>query len=250
VTDADAAVGPFVWRPGRVRVKVCGLTRPQDAVAVEAVGADAVGVIFAPGSRRRVDVAQAAEVLAPLGPFVARVGVFVAPEPDALFAAVEALRLHAVQLHGDLPAVDDASWRALRDRVAVIRAVTWTPDLDLEALARAPVDGVLVDGPRAGSGEPFDWDGAGSLRSLPRWVLAVGLEPGNVARAIERLRPPAVDVASGVEAAPGVKDLRRLAAFMAAVRGAEARSGDGAYGGPSPAPTGGSSADPAGGEAG
>jgi phosphoribosylanthranilate isomerase len=222
-----------------VRVKVCGLTRPQDAIAVEAAGADAVGVIFAPGSRRRVDVAQAAEVLSPLGPFVARVGVFVAPEPDALFAAVEVLRLHAVQLHGDLPAVDEATWRVLRERVAVIRAVAWSSELDLEALARAPVDAVLVDGPRAGSGEPFDWDGAAGLRRLPRWVLAGGLAPGNVARAIERLRPTAVDVASGVEAAPGVKDPRRLAAFMAAVRGAEERSGDGAGGGPSPDPVGG-----------
>jgi len=236
VRPADAAVGPAAWRPGRVRVKVCGLTRPQDAIAVEAVGADAVGVIFAPGSRRRVDLAQAAEVLSPLGPFVARVGVFVAPEPDALFAAVEVLRLHAVQLHGDLPAVDDAAWRALWDRVAVIRAVAWSSDLDLEALARAPVDAVLVDGPRAGSGEPFDWDGAGNLHRLPRWVLAGGLAPGNVARAIERLRPPAVDVASGVEAAPGVKDPRRLAAFMAAVRGAEARYGDDPGGGASPDP--------------
>jgi len=236
-----AAMGSVAWRPGRVRVKVCGLTRPQDAVAVEAAGADAVGVIFAPGSRRRVDLAQAAEVLSPLGPFVARVGVFVAPEPDALFAAVEVLRLHAVQLHGDLPVVDDAAWRALRERVAVIRAVVWSPDLDLEALARAPVDAVLVDGPRAGSGEPFDWDGAGNLRRLPRWVLAGGLAPDNVARAIERLRPPAVDVASGVESAPGVKDPRQLAAFMAAVRGAEAWSGDGPGG---RAPT-----DPAGGEA-
>lgn len=238
---ADASVGPGAWGPGRVRVKVCGLTRPQDAVAVEAAGADAVGVIFAPGSRRRVDLAQAAEVLSPLGPFVARVGVFVTPEPDALFAAVEALRLHAVQLHGDLPALDDAAWRALRDRAAVIRAVAWSSDLDLDALARAPVDAVLVDGPRAGSGKPFDWDDAGNLHRLPRWVLAGGLAPDNVARAIERLRPPAVDVASGVEAAPGVKDPRRLAAFMAAVRGAEERYG--AH------PSGGASPDPAAGEA-
>lgn len=217
---------------GRVRVKVCGLTRPQDAVAAEDAGADAVGVIFAAGSRRRVDVAQAAEVLAPLGPFVTRVGVFVTPEVDVLFAAVEALRLHAVQLHGDLPDVDDGTWRALRGRVAVIRAVAWSTGLDLGALARAPADAVLVDGPRAGSGEPFDWAGAAGLRRLPRWVLAGGLEPGNVGRAIARLRPPAVDVASGVESAPGVKDARRLAAFMAAVRAAEARPGEGQGGGP------------------
>jgi phosphoribosylanthranilate isomerase len=212
---------------GRVRVKVCGLTRPQDAIAVEAVGADAVGVIFAAGSRRRVDLAQAAEVLAPLGPFVARVGVFVAPTPDQLLTAVDALRLHAVQLHGDLPGGDEAFWVALRARVAVIRAVAWSPGLDLGALAPSPDDTVLIDGPRAGSGRPFDWGGAVGLRGRSNWVLAGGLEPGNVAGAIARLAPPAVDVASGVESEPGVKDARRLAAFMAAVRAAEAGFGGG-----------------------
>jgi len=206
----------------RVRVKVCGVTRPQDAVAVEAAGADAVGVIFAAGSRRRVDLARAAEVVAPLGPFVARVGVFVDPGLDEVHAAVEHLRLQAVQLHGRVPA---AMLAELRVRVVVVRALTWRAGLDLEALAREPVDALLFDGPRAGSGEPFDWDGAGGLRRLPSWVLAGGLHAGNVARAIERLRPPAVDVASGVEAAPGIKDPAKLAAFMAAVRGAERGAG-------------------------
>jgi len=205
-----------------VRVKVCGVTRPEDAIAVEAAGADAVGVIFAAGSRRRVDVARAAEVLAPLGPFVTRVGVFVSPAPDEVLAAVGALRLHAVQLHGEVASGDDALWTALRERVAVIRAVSWSPELDLDALARSVADAVLIDGPRAGSGRPFDWEGAHGLRRLSNWVLAGGLEPENVAEAIAWLAPPAVDVASGVESEPGVKDARRLAAFMAAVRGAEA----------------------------
>lgn len=209
----------------RVRVKVCGLTRPQDALAAEAAGADAVGVIFASGSRRRVDLAQAAEVLAPLGPFVTRVGVFVSPAPDELLAAAAALRLHAVQVHGDLAVGDEAGWRTVRERVAVIRALAWSSALDLEALARSSDDAVLIDGPRPGSGEPFDWDGAQGLRRLGRWILAGGLEPGNVAQAIARLAPPAVDVASGVESEPGIKDPRRLAAFMAAVRGAEAGPG-------------------------
>jgi len=210
-----------------VRVKVCGVTRPEDAIAVEAAGADAVGVIFAAGSRRRVDVARAAEVLAPLGPFVTRVGVFVSPAPDEVLAAVGALRLHAVQLHGEVASGDDALWTALRERVAVIRAVSWSPELDLDALARSVADAVLIDGPRAGSGRPFDWEGAHGLRRLSNWVLAGGLEPENVAEAIAWLAPPAVDVASGVESEPGVKDARRLAAFMAAVRGAEAELGRG-----------------------
>ncbi|MBW6457399.1 MAG: phosphoribosylanthranilate isomerase [Trueperaceae bacterium] len=222
-----AFAGPAPLERGRVRVKVCGVTRPEDAIAVEAAGADAVGVIFAAGSRRRVDVARAAEVLAPLGPFVTRVGVFVSPTADDVLAAVGALRLHAVQLHGELAGGDGAFLAALRGRVAVIRAVAWSPGLDLDAWARSPADALLVDGPRAGSGRPFDWAGAHGLRRLSSWVLAGGLTPENVAQAIARLAPPAVDVASGVESAPGTKDARRLAAFMAAVRGAEAGLGRG-----------------------
>jgi phosphoribosylanthranilate isomerase len=202
----------------RVRVKFCGVTRPEDAIAAEALGGDAVGVIFAPSSRRRVDLERAAEVVAPLGPFVARVGVFVEPRRADVEAAIDRLRLHAVQLHGGL---DTRLVAAIRGRVSVIRAVAWQEGLDVEGLAASPVDAVLVDGPDAGSGEPFDWAGAGALDRLPRWVLAGGLGPHNVAEAIVRLRPSAVDVASGVESAPGVKDAAKMAAFMVAVRRAE-----------------------------
>lgn len=206
----------------RVRVKVCGVTRPDDARLIEALGADAIGVIFAPGSRRRVDLEQAAEVVAPLGPFIARVGVFVEPALADVEDAVARLRLHAVQIHG---AVDARVAAALRGRAALVRAVAWTPALDLDELVGSPADALLIDGPRAGSGEPFAWDRADALRALPRWILAGGLDPENVERAIVRLRPYAVDVASGVESAPGVKDPLRLAAFMAAVRRADGGEG-------------------------
>ena len=239
--------GPAVHGPvagvGRVRIKVCGVTRPQDALAAEAAGVDAVGLIFAPGSRRRVDLARAAEVVADLGAFVARVGVFVAPAPGEVDAAVARLRLHAVQLHdadgtgrGDAAAgrVDPAWIADLRQRVAVVRAVAWRPGLAEDSLAEVAGDLLLVDGPRAGSGVPFDWAAAAGLRRLGRlrrWALAGGLDAGNVGAAIARLRPWAVDVASGVEAAPGVKDPRRIAAFVRAVRVAEE-----AGGGPGAAP--------------
>jgi phosphoribosylanthranilate isomerase len=202
----------------RVRIKVCGLTRPEDAAAAEALGVDAIGVIFAPTSRRRLDLERAAVVVAPLGPFVTRVGVFVEPQLDQVEAAVERLRLQAVQLHGR---VAPALVAAVRQRVLVIRSVAWREGLDVEELAAWPVDGLLVDGPDAGSGEPFDWAGAGALARLPSWTLAGGLDPDNVAEAILRLRPAAVDVASGVESAPGIKDAARMAAFVAAVRGVE-----------------------------
>jgi phosphoribosylanthranilate isomerase len=220
-------VTPYPFRPAaaeggvpvaRVRIKVCGVTRPEDGMVAEALGVDAIGVIFAPASRRRVDLAQAAEVVAPLGPFVARVGVFVEPRQLDVERAIDRLRLHVVQLHG---AVDAGLAADVRRAVAVVRAVTWRPGLDVDALASWPVDAVLVDGPDAGSGEAFDWGGAQSLRRLPRWVLAGGLAPHNVAQAIVRLRPPAVDVASGVESAPGVKDAVKMASFVAAVRSVE-----------------------------
>jgi len=204
--------------PERVRVKVCGLTRPADAALVEAAGVDAVGVIFAPGSRRRVDLAQAAEVLAPLGPFVTRVGVFVAPTPDEVDAALVRLRLHAVQLHGTW---DPAVGEVVRGRAALVRALAWRSDLDVDELASWAVDALLIDGPQAGSGAPFAWSEAAALARLPRWLLAGGLDPSNVGAAIARLRPYAVDVASGVESAPGVKDPAKVAAFVAAVRAAE-----------------------------
>ncbi|MEY3021516.1 MAG: hypothetical protein RIS86_714 [Planctomycetota bacterium] len=198
----------------RVRVKVCGLTRPEDARLAEALGADALGVIFAASSRRRVDRAQAAEVLADAGPFVVRVGVFATPSVDEVLAALTAVPLQAVQVHGALP---EGLVRELAGRVPLVVAHAFRPDLDVAALARAPVAAVLIDGPAAGSGTAFDWDAAGALRGASRWILAGGLRPENVGEAVVRLRPPAVDVASGVESAPGIKDPARLQAFFAAL---------------------------------
>lgn len=202
----------------RVRIKVCGLTRPEDALAAEAAGVDALGVIFAPGSKRRVDVAQALRVLAPVGPFVARVGVFVDASVAEVLEAVRGARLSAVQLHGR---EDAATVAEIATYVPVLRAVRWTPGFDPAAAGAAPIAALLVDGPEPGSGLAFDWDAAAvALTRGPRWVLAGGLTPDNVAVAVARLRPYGVDVASGVESAPGVKDHARLRAFVAAVRGA------------------------------
>ncbi len=203
----------------RVRVKICGLTRPEDAAAADAAGADALGVIFAPSSRRRLSVAQARRVLAAAGPLVTRIGVFVdAPVAEVLDTVAE-VGLTAVQLNGH----EDAAYVArVAPRVPVIRAVRWTPGLTLAALDLGPVAAVLVDGPEPGSGQAFDWTAAADLGGTRPWWLAGGLTPENVAAAIDRLRPSVVDVASGVESAPGVKDHGKIDAFMAAVAGASA----------------------------
>lgn len=200
-----------------VRVKVCGVTRAADARAAEAAGADAIGVILWARSPRRLDLDAAADVFAPLGPFVQRVGVVVDAPAAYVHEAISRLRLGAVQFHGS---EDDATIAPFRERVAVIRAVSYDPGLAVDRLQRMPVDAVLVDGLRPGSGEAFDWSAAERLRALERWVLAGGLTPDNVATAIRSLDPLGVDVASGVESAPGVKDHEALRRFVAAAKSA------------------------------
>ena len=201
---------------GAVRVKVCGVTRPEDAVAAEVAGADAVGLILWARSPRRLDLAAAEAVLAPLGPFVQRVGVVVDAPADFVHEAIARLRLGAVQFHGR----EEAGFvKAFRDRVAVFRALAYEPDLSLEALAAWPVDALVLDGLRPGAGKAFDWSAAGRLRDLPgRWLLAGGLTPANVAAAVEALDPTGVDVASGVESAPGIKDHAALRRFVAVAK--------------------------------
>ncbi len=208
--------------PTRVRVKICGIARPEDALVAEAAGADAIGLIFAPASRRRIDLARAREVANAAGPLIARVGVFVDASEEEVLEAVEAARLDAVQLHGDEP---DALAARLRRRTRVVRALRFAPGLTPAALEGRPFDGVLLDGVRPGSGEAFDWSAASAWRGHPRLVLAGGLRPGTVGAAIRALRPYAVDVASGVEASPGVKDPEAVHAFVRAVRSASVEAG-------------------------
>ena len=200
-----------------VRVKVCGITRPEDALAAEAAGADAVGVILWGRSPRRVDLSAAATALTPLGPFVQRVGVVVNAPEAFVHEAITRLRLGAVQFHGHEEPAFMAPFRA---RVAVIRALSYAPELDLGRLAGLPVDALLIDGLRPGSGEAFDWAAATRLRALEGWVLAGGLTPDNVAAAVRALEPMGVDVASGVETVPGVKDQAALRRFIAAAKSA------------------------------
>ncbi|MBN8249482.1 MAG: phosphoribosylanthranilate isomerase [Verrucomicrobia bacterium] len=205
----------------RTRVKICGITRAEDArIAVDA-GADALGFVFAPESPRRVTPETAAMLVDGLPPFVARVALFVDARPDAVRSVLERARLDTVQFHGDeSPEV----CRAFRDRFRVIKALRVRGPETLEAVAayRGSVDAILLDawvpGVAGGTGARFDWNlaVAAGQSGLPV-VLAGGLNPGNVAGAIEQVRPFAVDVSSGVEASPGHKDPARLRAFLEAV---------------------------------
>ncbi len=201
-----------------LRVKICGITRPEDALAAEAAGADAIGLVFAPASRRRVELSAAEDICAAAGPLIARVGVFVDAELDEVRALVRRLRLTAVQLHGK----ESAEYaRELAGEVGVVRALAFAPGVTPAALAGYSADALLLDAQRPGSGTSFAWEEAAKeWLAYPRLVLAGGLNPGNVARAVRALRPYAVDVASGVEVAPGVKDPAAVSAFVRAARAA------------------------------
>lgn len=203
--------------PVRPRIKICGVVRPEDAAAAEAAGADAIGLIFAAASRRRVDVDAARRASEAVGPFLTRVGVFVDASEEQIVEAVREARLDAVQLHGT---ESDALAARLRGLVRVVRALSFGPEVTPAALEGRPFDAVLLDGLRPGSGEAFDWNAARAWRGHPRLVLAGGLTAETVGDAVRTLRPYAVDVASGVEASPGVKDPEAMRAFVRAARSA------------------------------
>jgi phosphoribosylanthranilate isomerase len=202
-------------------IKVCGLTTPGDAVLAARAGADAVGLNFYPGSKRVVTVAAARRIVRALPPFVWVVGVFVDASRAEVLRTAREVGLDAVQLHGDEPPALVASLglRTVKALQVGHRPVT--------ALARryAAADLLLLDTAQAahgGGGVAFDWALAKGLARRRPVLLAGGLTPENVAEAVRAVRPFGVDVASGVERRPGVKDPRKLSAFVAAARAAAA----------------------------
>jgi phosphoribosylanthranilate isomerase len=205
-----------------MKVKVCGITRREDAEAAVAFGADALGFNFYPRSPRYLEPAVAREIIRRLPPFVVPVGVFVnVPDPLDLERQASESGVTAIQLHGD---ESPDYCRRLRWRT-LIKAVRVDSGFDPRAAAGFPVQALLLDSKDeslfGGTGRTFDWELASGLGSLPvPVILAGGLNPSNVAAAMRRLKPYAVDVCSGVESEPGTKDLDRLRAFMTEVRNA------------------------------
>jgi indole-3-glycerol phosphate synthase/phosphoribosylanthranilate isomerase len=215
--DAPRRRGP---RPRGTAVKICGITTVEDGRAAVAAGADAVGLVFWPGSPRTVDVAAAKAIAASLPPFVTRVGVFVDAAPETLRHVAGEVGLDVVQLHGD---EDEAAVRLAPRRV--VKAVRVGPGFEGEDALRFAGAGAAVlldtrsDTAPGGTGRTFDWAAAARLRDrIPYLILAGGLNPRNVADAVRAVRPDAVDVSSGVEASPGRKDPERMRAFVEAVR--------------------------------
>jgi phosphoribosylanthranilate isomerase len=208
-----------------VKVKICGVTLPDDAAVAAAAGADFIGLNFWARSKRHIDPARA-----PIVAGVARgagsaliVGVFVDARADEIAEIHGAVGLDRVQLHGD-EHPDDVKRIADAVGVPVWKAIAVRDARDLAALDEWPVEAILLDAPstgRGGSGQTFDWVLAAAAQNAPArpLVLAGGLTPENVGAAIARVKPWAVDVASGVERAPGVKDHDKVRAFIAAARG-------------------------------
>jgi len=194
-----------------IRVKICGLTRLEDALLAEALGAYALGFVLAPGSKRRISPEAARTISGALGPLVVRVGVFRDQEPEEVLALMEKARLQVAQLHGSEP----PEWAERVGRFyPVVKAFS------LEGPARPewadyPASALLLDGKAPGSGEgyPRAW-ALPLLQTGKRVILAGGITPENLEEVLS-LRPYAIDLASGVEEAPGVKSPAKLKALFA-----------------------------------
>jgi phosphoribosylanthranilate isomerase len=220
---------PYDTRMPRTRVKICGVMRPEDAVAAARAGADAIGMVFYPQAKRCIAARLAREILHALPAFVTPVALFVDQDVEEMKGLVSSLGIRHVQLHGhESPATVAAlreftvlkALRAARDTLAAELAF-WreaTESLDL-----ANLQGFVLETPGGapgGTGVENDWDAiaalqrAGTFERLPPLIAAGGLTPANVAAVVQRLRPYAVDVSSGVESSFGQKSPEKISAFI------------------------------------
>lgn len=216
----------------RTRIKICGLTRPEDIAAVVAAGADAIGFVFYPKSPRHVTPQQAATLMAGLPPYISTVGLFVNASVAEVQQALAAAPLSLLQFHGDETPEHSAALAAAVNRpynqVFRVKPDTSVDDLleyEQRYRAASPLfSSLLLDtyvDAYGGAGKAFDW----SLipeELAPRVVLSGGLSVHNATEAVVRVRPYAVDISSGVEASKGIKDASRIRAFVAAVQEADA----------------------------
>ena len=237
ITHSGALPGPAVpWSKGiafvatansvasthiptmRTRVKICGFTRPEDAKAAADLGVDAIGLVFYPPSPRHVDIAQARSIIHALPPFVTVVGLFVNEDPQRVADVLTALRIDLLQFHGE----ESPGYCSAFDR-AYIKAIRMTPGTDLALLASDyhTACGLLLDADdpaaKGGTGKDFDWAMIPPACPLPV-ILAGGLNPGNARAALQQVLPYGLDVSSGVEAAKGIKDASKMAAFIKEIK--------------------------------
>jgi phosphoribosylanthranilate isomerase len=202
-------------------VKICGITRVEDALAAAHAGAHAIGLIFTAESPRRVSTAVARKIVEALPAFVTPVALFVDPQPAQVERVVDEVRPQLLQFHGD-----ETPDFCVQFGVPYITVARVGPGVDLLQYAgrHRAAKGLLLDafveGSHGGTGSTFDWSLIPAKLPLPL-ILAGGLDPDNVGDAVRRVRPWAVDVSSGVETAKGIKDAARIAAFIRGVRDAD-----------------------------
>jgi len=205
----------------RVRIKVCGMTRTEDALAASRLGVDAVGLVFHPKSPRHLNIEQARALVAGLPAFVTVTALFLDPSAEQVRQVLDGVRVELLQFHGGEPAEFCRSF----DR-PYIKAVPMGSHADVAEYTRrhAGAAALLLDshvaGQGGGTGVSFDWASLPRVVDGPPVILAGGLNPSNVAAAIRIVRPYGVDVASGVESKPGIKDEAKMAAFVREVNDA------------------------------
>jgi phosphoribosylanthranilate isomerase len=191
-------------------VKICGITRPEDALLAEALGAFAVGFIFYPKSPRYIAPSRARTISRRLGPDILRVGVFVDEDISKVFETARKAELTAIQLHG----VEEPEYIRKLGEIPVIKAFRVGVEFDPGCLRKHPADYYLLDaavaGSHGGTGKTFDWSLAANCTRCGKIILAGGLHAENVAEAIQTVRPWGVDISSGVESRPGIKDAVKM----------------------------------------
>jgi len=208
-----------------LKVKICGTTSLGDALISAEAGADAVGLIFAPVSKRLVGIETAREISLSLGPAVGRVGVFLGQPLDEVLRTAERARLSAVQIHGEVSGLYLETLACYHPVLRVLRPAELSGPNTTAPAAMSPGLTLMVDAPTPGSGQPLDWEALRPSFPAGAW-LAGGLGPENVAEAVQALRPGAVDAVSRLELRPGVKDPGKVRAFVRVAREA-ARQADG-----------------------
>lgn len=198
-----------------IRVKICGITRLEDARAAAQAGADAIGLVFVEGTPRQVDIDQARRIAMSVPPFVTRVGLFMDADAEAVERVLEWVPLDLLQFHGR-----ETQRYCRRFGRPWMKALAMGGDEPDDPADFDEADALLLDahapGQAGGSGETFDWSRVPELGD--RWVLAGGLDPSNVREACVALNPPAVDVSSGVESSPGIKSDKLIHDFIKAVK--------------------------------
>ena len=209
----------------RVRIKICGITRVEDALMATRLGADAIGLVFYPDSPRVVSIETACKIAGMLPPFVSKVGLFVNATDDDINRVLQAVAIDLLQFHGA-----ETPSECARYSKPYIKAVRMSDEVDVghEARRYAAATALLLDtyvkGKHGGTGESFNWSSVPADIGKPI-ILAGGLTAGNVANAIRQTQPYAVDVSGGVESGKGIKDAYKMAEFIREVRYAESQIG-------------------------